>query len=270
MWQGKFTFIATIFEDMNQAANTFRIMIVDDEAHCRSAVRYFVATGCPEAEVVGEADSLASATTLLPQLNPDLLLLDVALQDGTGFDLLDRFRQAAFRVIFITAHDDFALRAFRYSAIDYLLKPVDPEELVAAIRRANAPFNPAVRKMQFEQLQHNATTRQFDRITLNTGDGLLFIQTDEIMHLEANGNYSFVFLENGERHLAAQSLTAFEEILSAPPFFRTHQSHVVNTKFVRKLAKDDGDSLLMIDKSVIPLARRRKEAFMQMMDRRER
>jgi two-component system, LytTR family, response regulator len=244
---------------------TVRICLIDDESLCRDTLRIFLETGCPEVTIVGEAGSLAAAVALLSKSLPDLLLLDVDLGDGTGFDLLNHFPQPSFRVIFTTAHDEFALRAFRYSAVDYLLKPVDPEELVAAVRRAILPGDASARQLQLKQLQHQASTRSFDRITLNTGSGLLFIQTTEIMRLEAQGNYSFVYLENGERHVAAQSLATFEEMLPAPPFFRAHQSHIVNTRFVRKLAKDDGDSLWMTDKAVVPLARRRKEAFMEMM-----
>ncbi len=242
-----------------------RILLVDDEAPCREALRIFLRTGCPEASIIGEASSLAEASEFLLGLSPDLILLDVDLGDGTGFDLLDRFPQPNFKVVFTTAHDEFALRAFRYSALDYLLKPVDPEELIAAVRKAVLPGESQEYHRQLNQLRHHTSTHRFDRITLNTGDGLLFIGTEEITRLEAQGNYSFVFLENGERHLAAQSLTGFEEMLPAPPFFRAHQSHIVNTKFVRKLTKDEGESLMMTDKSIIPLARRRKEAFMGIM-----
>ncbi len=242
-----------------------RILLIDDEAPCRETLRIFLTAACPEAHIIGEATSLAEACALLPALSPDLILLDVDLGDGTGFDLLDHFPKPNFKVIFTTAHDSFALRAFRYSVLDYLLKPVDPEELIAAVRKASVPGESLVYQRQIEQLRHNARTQHFDRITLNTGDGLLFIGTEEITRIEAQGNYCFVFLENGERHLAAQSLSGFEEMLPAPPFFRAHQSHLVNTKFVRRLSKDEGDSLMMTDKSIIPLARRRKEAFIGMM-----
>lgn len=242
-----------------------RILLVDDEAHCRDAIRLFLQTRCPEALILGEATSVAEAARMLPELTPDLVLLDVDLGDGTGFDLLDRFPKPAFGVIFTTAHDEFALRAFRYSALDYLLKPVDPDELAEAVQKAAVPKESSEYHRQIEQLRQYSSTQRFDRITLSTGDGLLFIGTDEITRLEAQGNYSFVFLENGERHLAAQSLASFEELLPAPPFFRTHQSHIVNTKFVRKLIKDDGDNIMMADKSILPLARRRKDAFVGAM-----
>ena len=244
---------------------TFRICIIDDEPPCRDALRIFLQADCPEAHIAGEAGSLKEAVALIENFAPEVILLDVDLGDGTGFDLLNRFPAPLFRVIFTTAHDEFALRAFRYNAINYLLKPVDPEELVAAVRRAAAPADPLLYSRQLAQLTRQAGTRIFDRITLNTGNGLLFLQTEEIMHLESKGNYSFVFLENGERHLITQSLATFEEILPSPPFFRAHQSHMVNTKYVRKLTKDDGESLLLTDKSLVPLARRRRDAFLEMM-----
>lgn len=245
--------------------NTIQILLVDDEQHCRDALRIFLASGCPEARIVGEASSMAEARALLSKLAPDLVLLDVDLGDGTGFDLLDHFPKPDFKVVFTTGHDDFALRAFRYSALDYLLKPIDPEELVASVRKVVVAGKPGDYQLQLNQLRHNTSTQNFDRITLNTGDSLVFISTEEITRLEAQGNYCFVCLENGERHLATQSLASFEEILPVPLFFRAHQSHVVNTKFVRKLSKAEGDCLLMADKSIIPLARRRKEAFMELM-----
>lgn len=242
-----------------------RVLLIDDEAPCRDALRAFLMAGCPEAEIIGEAASLKEALDLIPRLEPDIVLLDLALEDGTGFDLLDHFPKPNFRVIFTTGFDNFALRAFRYSAVDYLLKPVDPTELIEAVLRAAIPMDQALRHRQLNQLRQSTATQNFDRITLNTGDGLIFIRTAEITHLEANGNYSFVFLENNERHLAAQSLATFEEILPSPPFFRAHQSHIVNTAFVRKLTRDEGDNLMMLDKTLIPLARRRKDAFFELM-----
>ena len=169
--------------------NIIRILLVDDEPPCRDALRAFIASGYPTAMVVGEASSLAEAKSLIKTVVPDVVLLDLALEDGTGFDLLDHFPKPAFRVIFITGFDNFALRAFRYSAVDYLLKPVDPAELMEAISRAVEPSDIQLRHRQLDQLRHTTTTREFDRITLNTSDGLVFIRTEEIMRLEAKGNY---------------------------------------------------------------------------------
>lgn len=177
-------------------AAPIRILIVDDEPPCRDTI-LFLRNEYPAAMVVGEAATLAEkAAVLLLELNPDLVLLDSNLPDGTGFDLLDQFPAASFKVIFTTAHDDFAIRAFRYSAIDYLLKPVDPDLLFQAIKKAET-LNLQHSK-QLIQLRHNINSGQFDRITLNTGDGMVFVQTTDILHLEANGNYTFAFMIDWE------------------------------------------------------------------------
>jgi two-component system LytT family response regulator len=239
-----------------------RIFLVDDEPLCRNTLRVFLRADCPEARIVGEAESLAEATELIPPAAPDLLLLDVQLSDGTGFDLLDRFPEPDFKVIFTTAHDEFALRAFRYSAIDYLLKPVDPDLLLEAVRKA-AAHPSTVFQEQIAQLRLNTTARSFDRITLNTGDGLLFIQTADIARLETNGNYTFAYLTNGERHLVSRNMKEFEEMLPEPAFFRINQSHLVNTARVRKFLKDDGGGyVVMHDGIKLPLARRRRDGFL--------
>lgn len=238
-----------------------RILVVDDEPPCRDAIRTFLRLDYPEAVIVGEAGTLADAEALILTLTPNLVLLDVHLPDGIGFDLLDRFPAPEFKVIFTTAHDDFALRAFRYSAVDYLLKPVDPDLLIEAVKKAHN-LNPQQEK-QLAQLRHNTRTNQFDRITLNTGDGLIFVQTSDILHLEANGNYTFAFLADGEKHLVSRNMKELEEMLTEPTFFRIHQSHIVNTSHVKKYLKDDGGYVVMQDGAKLPLARRRKEEFLR-------
>jgi len=238
-----------------------RILLVDDEPACRNTLRSFLRDDFPEAIIAGEAGSLEAAYPLILKTEPDLILLDIHLEDGTGFELLDRFTSPQFKVIFTTAHDEFAVRAFRYSAIDYLLKPVDPDLLLEAVKRAEASTHS--QEKQLEVLKHNTTTRQFDRITLNTGDGLLFIQTADILHLEANGNYAFAYLADGEKHLVNCNMKDFEEMLPEPAFFRIHQSHLVNTSRVKKYLKDDGGYVVMPDGAKLPLARRRKEEFLR-------
>ena len=240
-----------------------RILIVDDEPPCRDILRTFLQSDYPEVQIVGEAGTLEEATDLLKRSAPNLLLLDVNLPDGTGFELLDRFPEPEFRVIFTTAHDEFALRAFRYSAVDYLLKPVDPDLLSEAVRKAGAHIPSAAWHLQLAQLRHNTATGSFDRITLNTGDGLLFIRTSDILHLEANGNFTFAYLADGEKHLVSSNLKEFEEILPEPGFFRIHQSHLVNTTRVKKFLKEDGGYVIMQDGAKLPVARRRKDEFLR-------
>ena len=240
-----------------------RILIIDDEPSCRSVLRSFLRECCPEARIVGEAASVAAAVELINSALPDLLLLDISLPDGTGFDLLDHFPQPDFRVIFTTGHDEFALKAFRYSAIDYLLKPIDPDLLAEAMHKIDMQAPSSSWHLQLAQLRHQNASHNFDRIALNTGDGILFIQTSDILHLEANGNFTHVHLADGEKHLVSNNLKMFEEILPEPGFFRIHQSYLVNTSRIKKFLKEDGGFVLMQDGAKLPIARRRKDDFLR-------
>jgi len=245
----------------------FRIMIVDDEPAARDALRNLLHANCPDVLIAGEAGSVGEALQLLEEKCPDLLLLDVEMEDGTGFDLLDRISKLQFNVIFTTAHDDFAIRAFRYNAIDYLLKPVDPDELAEAVQKARQPRTYEVLERQIANLLTTTSEKLFDRIILNTGEGPVFAKTNDIIRIESYGNYTFVFLAAGERCLVSRNLKEFEEMLPAPLFFRPHQSHLVNTAFVQKFMKEEGGYALMYDGSKIPVSRRRKDAFLEALER---
>lgn len=241
------------------------VVIIDDEKHSRNALRYFIENGYPGARITGEADSVKSGIHLLNTLTPDILLLDVNMEDGTGFDLIDHFPDATFRVIFITAFDTYAVKAFRYNALDYLLKPFDQQDLFHALTKACNPVKAPDRLPQMDQMKKKAAKYEFDRITLNLGNRLLFALTHEITHIEANGNYSFVHFENGERHLVAQPIGSFSEMLDGDTFFRTHQSHIINIRFARMLLKDDGEYVKLMNNALVPLAKRRKDDFVLLM-----
>jgi two-component system LytT family response regulator len=243
----------------------FRIALVDDEQSSRTILHGYLKKHCPDAIVVGEAGSVSEAEQLLRKTEVDLLMLDVQMEDGTGFDLLDRFTTWNFNVIFTTAHDEFAVRAFRYNAIDYLLKPIVAEDFVLAVNKAKAQTDHIFRQQQIAQLLETANQRNFDRITLYTTDGPVFARTGDILRLETYGNYSFVYLTNGERLLVPRNLKEFEEMLHEPEFVRVHQSHMVNAALVKKVIKDEGGHAVMKDGSKIPVARRKKEGFLQLL-----
>lgn len=238
-----------------------RIAIVDDEPACRAYLRSMIQRHCSGFAFAGEAGSVAEGQHLVEQALPDLLLLDVQMEDGTGFDLLDQLPQINFNVIFTTAYDAFAIRAFRYNAIDYLLKPVDPDELFAAVSKAQQNSDFVMLRRQIGNLLNTAAQKNFDRMTLPTADGPVFIQTADIVRLESYGNYAFVFLTSGERILASRNLKEFEEILPAPRFFRVHQSHIVHTAYVKQFLKEDAATVRLQGADGIPVARRKKEAF---------
>jgi len=238
-----------------------RSFIADDESAARTVIKDYIAQSFPDVIVVGEATSVEQAITLIQNQKIDLLFLDVQLEDGTGFQLLDQLPDLNFNVIFTTAHDEFAIRAFRYNAIDYLLKPIDPDEFVMAVQKARQHQNQQILRRQFAQLVAATKENSFDRITLTTSEGQVFAKTNDIVRIETYGNYSFVFLAQSERLLVSKNLKEFEEMLPEPDFFRVHQSHIVNTGFVQKYIKDEGGFVIMSDNAKIPISRRRKEEF---------
>ena len=237
------------------------VFIVDDETSARQNLAHLIKNNCKNALISGSAESLQEARILIGRVKPDILFLDVQLQDGTGFDLLDHLKEVHFNVVFTTAYDEFAVKAFRYNAIDYLLKPIDADELISAFAKASQFLDKATVKNQLDYLIKSTSDKKFDRLTLPTSNGLIFAEVNEIIRLESFGNYSFVFLADGQRIVTSQNLKVFEEILPPTLFFRIHQSYIINTNHLKKIEKDQGDMVEMSDSTKIPIARRRKEEF---------
>lgn len=230
-------------------------------------MRIFLAKYCPGVSVVGEADGVASGVQQIKALEPQAILLDIGMKDGSGFDLLGFFPHPWFRVIFTTAYDEFALQAFKFNALDYLLKPVDPVELVTAIEKVEEGTMHDYRN-RLSNMMANARSRQFDKIALHTQEGIIFIRLTEIVHIEADGNYTTFSLAGGERFVACRALKEFEEMLPKDTFFRTHQSHIVNIDFIRKFLKEEGGCALLENGTKVEISRRRKEDFLALLSRR--
>jgi two-component system LytT family response regulator len=243
-----------------------RIVLVDDEPPARALLRALLNRYCPAVECVGEAGSVAAAEELIRRVQPDAVLLDVAMEDGTGFDLLDRFPGLSFQVIFTSAHHDYAVRAFRYHALDYLLKPVAPRDLIAAIGRLGSESQ-TVYLEKIRALLESTRENQLTRLVLSTLEGQTFLPLEDIIRLESDGNYTTFHVAGHERHVVSRSIKEFEELLPAGRFFRVHQSHIVNLAFVRKIVKKDGDYAVMSDGRTVPIARRRKDEFVGSMVR---
>ena len=241
-----------------------RVVLIDDEADARYTLRRFLDQLCPDVTVISEAESVEEGIALIHQQQPDLLLLDITMKDGSGFDLLDQFPNPAFQVIFTTGSDDFAIKAFKYNALDYLLKPIDPDELVQAIEKIkNSKAIDFSKKI--EGLLTMVNNRQFNKITLSSSEGLIFLQVDHIIHLSSEGNYTTVFTNNNERHIVVKTLKEFEELLPSSFFYRTHQSHLINLNFVKKYMRNDGGYLLMTNGNQVSISRRRKEVVLQLL-----
>lgn len=243
-----------------------RILIVDDEPAARAVIQHFLQS-MPAIDHIAEASGVNEGLEYLRHNKIDLIFLDVEMQDGTGFDLLDQ-AHLEFQVIFTTSHDEFAIKAFRYNAIDYLLKPVDPDEFEEAVQKVIANRNLRLSKEQLEGISLANSEKKFERITLTTSNGLVFTETNNISHIESYGNYTFVYLASSERHLVSKNLKEFEEMLPQTPFFRTHQSYIVNTEFVKQISTSELDIAVMKNGFKVPIARRKKDAFLALLKKR--
>jgi two-component system LytT family response regulator len=241
-----------------------RAVIIDDIQDARDNIKLDVETYCPDVEIVGEADGVVSGAKLVRELKPDVLFLDIQMQDGTGFDLLEIIGTNDFKVIFTTASDEYAIRAFRMSAIDYLLKPIDPDELVEAVNKISA--EKTLGKDHLEILNegikdHKAITR----LALNTLEKIHIIDIADIVRCESSVNYTTFYLADKTRLMVTKTLKEYDELLTPVGFIRVHQTHLVNAKLVKEFVKIDGGYLLMKDGSSVPVSTRKKQSVVEML-----
>jgi two-component system, LytTR family, response regulator len=236
-------------------------ILIDDLAGARQALKQDLATYCPEVAIIGEADSVVSGAKVLRELKPDVLFLDIQMQDGSGFDLLEILGETSFRLIFTTAHDGFAIKAFRFAAIDYLLKPIDPDELQAAVAKAKA-FVPTPPE-QVQTLLSNVQEQRHTRLALHTMDKIHVVPVADIIRCESSANYTIFHLPDKRQLLVTKTLKDFDQMLSGQCFLRVHQSHLVNTEYIRAFVKTDGGYLVMTDGSSVPVSSRKRSQVLQ-------
>lgn len=242
------------------------VVIIDDETKARTTLKQLLSSVNPTIQVTGEADSVASGLQLLSRLRPDAVFLDIQMEDGTGFDLLDRLRSIDFHVVFATAFDEFAIKAFRYHALDYLLKPIDPDDLLAVCRKLEEKNEHQLSGQQLDRLLQSMQSRRIENLALSTSEGIIYLKLTEIIRLESEGNYTYFHTTAGDRVIVSRTLKEFETLLPEERFFRTHQSHIVNLREVRKMLKEDGGYALMCDDSKVPIARRKKDEFLNRLE----
>lgn len=242
---------------------SLRAIIVDDERGGREALAALLANHCPSVEVIGMADSAATGAEAIRGLRPDLVFLDIEMPYGNGFDLLEMARGIDFGVIFTTAYDHYAIKAIRLCALDYLLKPIDADELQAAVARAEKELTVKPSGV-LEALIQNMAGRDpgASRIALPTAEELLFVQVKDIVRCEAAGNYTIFHFISGEAPIVSRTLKEYEAVLGEMGFFRIHHSHLVNLHHVRRYVKGEGGQLVMCDGSEIAVSRRRKEELL--------
>jgi two-component system, LytTR family, response regulator len=238
--------------------------IVDDDAKNIRILKGLLEEFCPQVKVVGEAEGVDEGVALIEALGPDMVFLDIEMPYGNGFQLLDRLMPVDFAVIFITAYDDYAIKAFKYCALDYLLKPVNIKELLLAIDKVvqQIETKSTLEKLQqfFDKFRSDKTDMQ--KIAIPGIDGLIFVNVRDIMRMESIGNYTQIHMPGHKKITTSRSLKEFEDILPDALFFRVHTSHLVNLNYVKKYFKGRGGYILMEDNTHIEVAARRKDNFL--------
>lgn len=239
-----------------------RAIIIDDIDNIRQKNIAVIKQYCPDVAIIAEADSVTSGVAAIKKYLPDLVFLDVEMQDGTGFDLLQQLKPIDFKVIFVTAFQEFAIKAFRFSAIDFLLKPIDPSDLIEAVAKARETLNKEMLELQFSTLFSNIERpRSLQKIVLRTAEKVYSINVQDIIRCESEKNYTTFYMLNGQKLLVSTTLKEYETMLLPMGFFRTHQSHLINMLYFDHYVKTDSGSIIMKDKTVIPLSVRKKEEF---------
>lgn len=241
---------------------TYRALIIDDEREARNVLRRLIERFCPQLRVCAEAGTVEEALATIREHQPAIVFLDVDLREGTGFDILDAFPKPEFKVVFTTAHNDFAIKAFKYRALHYLLKPIDPEDLIVATHELHSPskYWP-----EYELLQQSLKNLQQNKLFLPTVQGTAVIRAEEIAYAFANDKYATLTLGSGEKLFVSLTLTELEAQLPGGDFVRPHQSYIVRIDAVRKVHKGDGITLLLKDKTEIPVSRRNKEKVLRVL-----
>lgn len=233
-------------------------ILVDDMPQALSMLEQDIANNHPILKIIGTANSVVSAAKILQKQQPDILFLDIMLGDGTGFDLLEIIPNLSSKIIFVTASDEFAIRAFKFAAIDYILKPYSDEELKNAIEKAIHQIQP--KNEQLSVLQESiATPNQLPKkISLHTLDKIVVVALDEIIRCKSDSNYTTFYFENGTKIMVTKTLKFYADLLKENSFLRVHQSHLVNTKFIKEFIKSDGGYLVLKDKSSVPVSVRKR------------
>jgi two-component system LytT family response regulator len=244
-----------------------RAIVIDDIDSIRTKNIDLIKSHCPNIAIIGQANSVKSGVSLIKQIVPDLVFLDVEMPDGTGFDLLQMLNPIQFKVIFITGYEDFAIRAFRFSAIDYLLKPLDPIELVEAVNKAEESMHKEVLELKLNTLFSNLERpKNLQKLVLKTAEKIYSVNIQDIINCESDKNYTTFYFINAPKLVVSTTLKEYETLLKPFNFFRAHQSHLINMLYFDHFIKTDGgNTIVMKNKNKIPLATRKKEEFLTLI-----
>jgi two-component system, LytTR family, response regulator len=246
-----------------------RTLIIDDEYHIRDTLMNMLKMNCPDdVRVVGQASGVVSGIAAIKELHPELVLLDIQMKDGTGFDLLHGIPSIDFKVIFITAYDQYAVQAFRFSAVDYLLKPINPEQLKEAVLRAveliREHFN-----MQMKVLEENikSTSNKNKKIILRTNESIHLLNLDNITCCDSDSSYTTIQTVEGKKIIVSRTLKEFEEMLTDSGFYRVHKSFLINLLHVKRFDRQEGGYIILTNDLKIPVASRKRDEMLGLLEK---
>jgi two-component system, LytTR family, response regulator len=240
-------------------------IIIDDEKKCISLLQKMLQQQYPDVQIVATTQSPEEGIKLIRQLEPDLVFLDIEMPNKNGFEVLEATKDVHCNVVFTTAYQQYAIKAIRFSALDYLLKPIDADELSTAMQRYFTLTKSKQREQQLNMLFNNLKniSQPFSRLSVATNEGVIFINTNDILFCEASGGYTNFFLKNGDKLLTSKTLKDFEEILIDHSFFRIHHSYLINLSEIKRYVKGDGGTAIMSNNAELPVSKRKKDEFVK-------
>ncbi len=243
----------------------YSVVIIEDEIRNQKNLKRIIEDNCPDLKIVGMAESVKSGLEVIKNCKPDLVFLDIQLKDGTGFDILSKQEKINFGLIFTTAYDQYAIKAFKFSATDYLLKPISSTELVQAVERFKGEYE-GNELTDYSSLLNNIKNSEDPLISISAIHKIDFVKVSNIIRIEGLGAYSNIFTAQGQKYTVSKVLKEYEDMLSDYPFTRVHQSHLINLKCVKQYIKRD-QTIVLMDETEIPVSRQRKEEFMKKMEK---
>ena len=244
---------------------TLKALIVDDEFNARNNLKILIDEFCPELKIIGLVESAAEARITIEKEKPDVIFLDIAMPKEDGFSLLKSYVDRTFSVVFTTAYNEYALKAFKENAIDYLEKPISIDDLQKAVMKVIKVHGSNEQKSPSElsELVDVAMEDKNDRISIPTRDGYIIIRNTDIIHLEASDNYTMIYLIDGSRHLSSKNIKVYEENLNQEVFFRTHKSHIINVEHhLKEFSRSEGNMAVLTNGINVPIARRKMSNFL--------
>ena len=243
-----------------------RVMIVDDEEGARESLSNLLEKYVDGVKIVAKSESIASAMIKIEKYTPELVFLDIEMPFGSGFELLERMKPINFNIVFVTAYDHYALKAIKFSALDYLLKPVDIEDLKKAIKKHIHTQKTPPTKNYDNLIENLKADSQEKKIAIPDSNGIAFITISSIIRCESDGNYTRIFMNTGKKILASKTLGEYENMLDNDGFFRVHRGHLVNMSHIHKFLKTEGGIIEMSDGTRVDVSRRKKSAFMEALN----